>query len=108
MFQIRKKDVAALLPSTAKQPDYLAHAERFTLFRQMDSNIQLYHVSCSVQHGQCLASMIDVEKIRRSHHLFLNFGPAVLREWKSSDILDRTSSFLVNPFVDRDSYMTIT
>lgn len=79
--------------------------EWFTPFRQMDPNIQLYYVSCSVQHEQCLASVIDVEKICHSCHLFPNFGPAVPQEWKSSNVLDHASSFLVNPFVNQNSYV---
>lgn len=99
--------MAALLPSTSKQPGYLAYVEWFTPFRQMDPNTKLYQVSRSLRQGRRLASVIDVEKICRSCHLFPNFGPAVPCEWKSSDVLDRASSFLVNPFVDQNTYMTI-
>ncbi|KAG9315401.1 hypothetical protein JVU11DRAFT_4550 [Chiua virens] len=107
VFQIRKKDMAMLFPATTKQPDYLAYVEWFTPFGQMDPNIRLYHVSRSVRQGRRLASVIDVEKICRSCHLFPNFGPVVPHEWKSSNVLDLAPSFLVNPFVDRNSYMTI-
>ncbi|KAG9316931.1 hypothetical protein JVU11DRAFT_3012 [Chiua virens] len=107
VFQIRKKDMAALFPAATKQPDYLAYVEWFTPFGQMDPNLQLYQVSRSVRQGRRLASVIDVEKICRSCHLFPNFGPAAPREWKSSNVLDLASSFLVNPFVDRNSYMTL-
>lgn len=107
VFKIREKDMATLFPSTSKQPDYLAYVEWFTPFKQMDPNTRLYQVSRSVRQGRRLASVIDVEKISCSCHLFPNSGPAVPREWKSSDVLDRAPSFLVNPFVDRNTYLTI-
>ena len=74
VFKIREKDMATLFPSTSKQPDYLAYVEWFTPFKQMDPNTRLYQVSRSVRQGRRLASVIDVEKISRSCHLFLTLG----------------------------------
>ena len=107
VFKIREKDMAALFLLTVKRPNYLAYIEWFTPFRYMDPNMQLYQFSRSVRQGRCLASVIDVEKISRSCHLFPNFGLVVPHEWKSSHILDSAPSFFVNPFVDRNSYMTL-
>ncbi|KAN0084522.1 hypothetical protein V8E55_008026, partial [Tylopilus felleus] len=107
VFKIREKDMAALFPLTVKQPNYLAYVEWFTPFRYMDPNMQLYQFSRSVRQGRRLASVIDIEKISRSCHLFPNFGPVVPREWKSSHVLDSAPSFFVNPFVDRNTYMTL-
>ncbi|KAN0075394.1 hypothetical protein V8E55_011417 [Tylopilus felleus] len=107
VFKIREKDMAALFLLTVKRPNYLAYVEWFTPFRYMDPNMQLYQISRSVWQGRRLASVIDVEKISRSCHLFPNFGLVVPREWKSSHVLDSVPSFFVNPFVDRNSYMTL-
>ena len=107
VFKIREKDMAVLFLLTARWPDNLAYVKWFMPFRQMDPNTKLYQISRSVRQGRRLASMIDVERICHSCHLFPNFGPAVPHEWKSSDVLDHTPSFLVNPFVDQNSYMTL-
>ncbi|KAJ3504387.1 hypothetical protein NMY22_g17942 [Coprinellus aureogranulatus] len=43
----------------------------------------------------------------RSIHLYPDFGAAVDRSWKSTDVLDSATHFFVNPFTSRFSYSTI-
>ncbi|KAJ7797267.1 hypothetical protein B0H14DRAFT_2389918 [Mycena olivaceomarginata] len=54
-----------------------------------------------------VASIIPVENIWRSIHLFPQFGPVVPREWTSQNVLDKATKFYVSPWSDRHAYITI-
>lgn len=54
-----------------------------------------------------LSSIIEVSDIRRSVHLFPKFGRATPREWSPNNVLDMCSTFYLNPFLDRPSYITV-
>ncbi|KAH9923098.1 hypothetical protein B0H21DRAFT_701296, partial [Amylocystis lapponica] len=87
----------------------LAYVEWFTAFTAPDPNTGLYKISRSVRahDGARLASIIEIRSIRRSCHLYPDFGPSVPGDWTSSTVLDRSSAFWVSPFSDRNAYMTI-
>ncbi|KAG1788502.1 hypothetical protein EV424DRAFT_1523282 [Suillus variegatus] len=90
-----------------KPPTHLAYVEWFTPFQQPESHHGLYKICRLMRHGERLASIIDVLDIRRSVHLFPNFGAVVPREWTSSTVLELCPSFFVNSFSDRHAYLTI-
>ncbi|KAI0366896.1 hypothetical protein BV20DRAFT_1025390 [Pilatotrama ljubarskyi] len=107
IFKIPKRAVEALFPDVVA-PEHLAYIEWFTPFTQPHRDHGMYRVSRSRdRQGTNLASIIEVAKIRRSCHLFPHFGPTVPRDWTSSDVLDRSPYFWVNPYSDRFMY-TIT
>ncbi|KAK7461765.1 hypothetical protein VKT23_008195 [Stygiomarasmius scandens] len=83
---------------------YLAYVEWFSPFTQPDENHGLFKVSrCNVEGGR-LASVVDVQRLVRSVHLFPKFGPVADQEWTSSTVLDTCSSFFVNAGSDRHMY----
>ncbi|KAG1874431.1 hypothetical protein F4604DRAFT_1880886 [Suillus subluteus] len=108
VFTLTSKAMDLLFPAgPVKPPAHLAYVEWFTPFQQPESHHGLYKISCLMRHGEHLASIIDVSDIRRSVHLFPNFGAVVPREWTSSTVLELCSSFFVNSFSDRHAYLTI-
>ncbi|KAI9068635.1 hypothetical protein FKP32DRAFT_1561245 [Trametes sanguinea] len=108
IFKLPRKAHARLFPGF-EPPEHLAYVEWFTAFTQPDPIHGMYKVSRSVRarDGARLASVIEVRNIRRSCHLIPQFGPVVPRDWLSSNVLERCSTFWVNPFTDRHTFMVV-
>ncbi|KAJ4470135.1 hypothetical protein J3R30DRAFT_3808633 [Lentinula aciculospora] len=87
------------------RPHHLAYVEWFTSFpSNPDPNHRLYKVShCEVEGGR-LASVVDIQRLVRSIHLFPRFGRVANQNWISSSVLDECKSFFVNSDSDRHIY----
>lgn len=112
IFQIPEKAKASLFPrlDPGCRPRHLAYVEWFSrpgAAAGADPDHGLYRVSRSVRHGSRLASVIAVDDIERSCHLFPEFGPVATREWTTDNVLERCPTFLLNTFVDRNTYMLV-
>ena len=66
----------------------------------------MYRISFLSVQGEQQSSVIPVDLITQSVHLFPKFGRFANADWKSSDVLE-AMSFFVNPFSNRFSYSTI-
>jgi hypothetical protein len=82
----------------------LAYVEWFSKFSTPDPDHQMYKISRSLENGGPVASIVPVSTIRRSIHLFPKFGPAVPNHWTSDNVLQKCSTFYLNPFTDRHMY----
>ncbi|KAH8102731.1 hypothetical protein BXZ70DRAFT_890478 [Cristinia sonorae] len=109
IFSIRHKDRIALFGDASHDaPPFLAYVEWFTDFTNPVANLGLYKIKHSVdQDGERLASIISLDRIRRSTYLFPVFGALVPREWTSGNVLDECKTFYVDSFSDRHAYHTI-
>ena len=58
--------------------------------------------------GRRHASIIPVDFILRSVHLFPFFGPQAPRTWNTFNVLEVCNTFYVNPFSDRDNYLVLS
>ena len=67
----------------------------------------MYRINYLSVQGEQQSSVIPVDLITQSVHLFPKFGQFANADWKSSDVLDKAMSFFVNPFSNRFSYSTI-
>lgn len=110
VFQIPNKAQAELFPrvDAASRPRHLAYVEWFAPFgagANPHPDHALYRVARSVRQGARLASVIAVDDIERSCHLFPEFGPVAPRLWTSDNVLEECPSFYLNTFVDRYTYM---
>ncbi|KAG1882873.1 hypothetical protein F4604DRAFT_1984324 [Suillus subluteus] len=106
VFTLTSKAMDLLFPAgPVKPPAHLAYVEWFTPFQQPESHHGLYKISRLMRHGERLASIIDVSDIRRSVHLFPNFGAVVPREWTSSTVLELCSSFFFSKFPEIPSFL---
>ncbi|KAJ7204057.1 hypothetical protein GGX14DRAFT_369059, partial [Mycena pura] len=87
----------------------LVYVEWFTAFkRQPEPNHLMYKISrAENRSGDRMASIIPIDNIRRSVHLFPKFGRVAPREWSSSNVLEKCPTFFVSCFTDRHSYVTI-
>ncbi|KAG2739279.1 hypothetical protein P692DRAFT_20756281, partial [Suillus brevipes Sb2] len=89
-------------------PDHLAYVEWFEPFaNRPDANHGMFKVTRALREGERQASIVPVRNIRHSIHLMPKFGSVAPRDWTSSNVLDRCSTFWVNNFSDRDAYVTI-
>ncbi|KAJ7190828.1 hypothetical protein GGX14DRAFT_381775 [Mycena pura] len=104
--------VFSLTPTTLERvfPDekpsrYLAYVEWFSKFHSApQANHGLYRVTRPVERT---ASIVPVEHIRRSLHLYPEFGAVAPREWTSGNVLELCQRFYVSPWSDRHSYVTV-
>ena len=110
VFQIPSSSIQHIFEDAeaSRLPKHLAYVEWFTPFSaRPNANHLMYRVSRSRRNGQQVASIIPVGSIYRSIHLLPRFGPIAPREWSTFSVLEQCSNFYVNPFSDRDMFMTI-
>jgi hypothetical protein len=110
VFEIPSKVVHVVFPSLdTTPPEHLAYVEWFSPIPITPGpNHLLYRVTRLAHHGQRRASIIPVESILRSVHLFPVFGQRAPREWNTFSVLELCNTFYINPFSDRDNYMVFS
>ena len=98
-----------LFSATTYVPSYLAYVEWFTPFESnTDSSHHLYDIERAIDdNGNPCASVISLNNISRSIHLFPHFDFPVSRDWTSETVLDDCSRFYVNSYTDRHTFHTI-
>ena len=111
VFQIPTAAVSKFpsISSHAEQiPTYLAYIEWFNPIPAMPNRSHgMYQVSRSFNRGHRWASIIPVDTIFSSIHLFLRIIPdsSPCEGWNLFTVLDNCHSFYVNPFSDRDTFL---
>ncbi len=92
-----------------KTPQYLAYVEWFKLCeKEPRPNHLLYRVTRALDSNkQRMVSIIPVQDIQCSTHLFPQFGRTVTQSWTSDDVLDKCKNFFINCFQSRYSYYII-
>jgi len=105
MFQIPRSavdEVASGLDASL----HLAYVEWFSpLAASPDRKNKMYKVMRLTENGRRCASIIRVDTILGSVHLFPQFEATVPQEWDSSTVLEQCNSFYVNPFAGLDSHL---
>ena len=109
VFEIPNKVIQQVFMPRTTPPRYLAYVEWFSQIPlNHGSNHQLHRVSRLAPNGQRHASIIPVDYILRSVHLFPFFGPQAPRTWNTFNVLEVCNTFYVNPFSDRDNYLVLS
>jgi len=111
VFKIPDKVINLVFPSVdVMSPNYLAYVEWFTpLPATPDPVNRMYKVSRMFRDRERHATIIPVEMILCSVHLFPRVSPNTPQDWSdwdSSSVLEHCQSFYVNPFCNRNSYLT--
>ena len=97
-----------MFPTGTSYPHHLAYVEWFKAFSSTtEKNHLMYKVTREYRGDQWYTSIIPVSKIQRSVHLIPKFGPVANYEWSSSNVLEQCSTFYLNPFTDRHTYITV-
>jgi hypothetical protein len=107
VFEIPSKVVQEIFPgSNVTPPQHLAYVEWFSpIPANPGPNHLLYKVTRLTHNGRRRASIIPVNTILRSVHLFPVFGQHTLQEWNTFSVLELCTTFYINPFSDRDNYL---
>ncbi|KAN0140483.1 hypothetical protein V8E53_001692 [Lactarius tabidus] len=113
VFQLPKKAIPEVFPGLDKDtaPTHLAYVEWFSPIPSVpDANHQMHRVSRLVHNGRRRASIIPVNSIASSIHLFPRFchtgtGTSIPPEWNMYSVIELCHSFYINPFSDRDMYL---
>ena len=109
IFQIPHGATREVFPSPGiTPPAHLAYVEWFSQLPVTPEPIHgMYKVSrLLAPNRKRRASIIPVESIMCSVHLFPWFSPSTPQTWNSSTALEHCHTFYVNPFVNRQSYLT--
>lgn len=109
VFRIPEKASNELFRADKDLPRHLAYVEWFSNFgNNPDVNHRMYGLSRAYMgNGKRLFSVVPVADIRRSVHLYPDFGEVAPREWTTNSMLDDCDLFFLNPFPDRHSYITL-
>ncbi|KAF8259650.1 hypothetical protein EI94DRAFT_1773899 [Lactarius quietus] len=67
-----------------------------------------HHLAYKDLDGHWVSSIVPVVNIQCSVHLLPKFGPVVLAEWTSSNILDCCETFFMNTFTDQQMFHSTT
>ncbi|CDO77553.1 hypothetical protein BN946_scf184912.g52 [Trametes cinnabarina] len=95
IFKIPRRASERLFPGMIP-PGQLAYVDWFSTFTAPNPVHGLYKVSRPRgRSGEKLPSVIPVNQIRRSCHLYPDFGPVAPRDWSSSTVLDQCEQFWV-------------
>jgi hypothetical protein len=108
VFQIPSKvrEQVFLSSTTAPPTTHLAYVEWFSSIpTNPDPNHLMYKVSRLMHNGRRHASIIPVDSIISSVHLFPLCRPPIPPEWNSFTVLEHCQNFYLNPFSDRDVYL---
>ncbi|KAH7873925.1 uncharacterized protein C8R40DRAFT_1171844 [Lentinula edodes] len=110
IFSLPSDKLDTLVPSDIPPPQHLAYIEWFTKFvAHPEPYSGLYRVRRDVgADGLCTASIIALDSIVCSAHLFPQWGGSVPPDWTSQTILDHASSFLLNIFKDEHAYFNLS
>ncbi|KAJ3811030.1 hypothetical protein F5876DRAFT_88572 [Lentinula aff. lateritia] len=111
IFSIPSQHLARLiLPKGIVLPTHLAYVEWFTKFsHKPEPHSHLYRVKPLFNRdGSRAASVISVEMIQQSVHLYPKWGGVVPSTWSYESVLDQSPSFLVSPFTDIHTYFNMT
>src|SRR5215472_16277493 len=97
IFKFPDTAIAHLFPPHRRPPEHLAYVEWFSPFpRTLAPNHHLYKLTHSIRNGECLASILPVQSLRRSIHLIPEFGHSVPQDWTSDTVLEESPKFFMN------------
>lgn len=110
IFSLPPEMVEPYIALNRPRPRWYAYVEWFSKFAKQPHSADhgLYRVTRNKgKAGEHLGDVIPLGNIRRSLHLFPNFGSAVPQHWTSSNVLDLCDIFFTSDTSDKHAYETI-
>lgn len=110
VFSLPESSLDVLFNDGVEVPQHLVFVEWFSAFTpNPERNHGLFKIRPlrNREDGSPVTEVIPLANIRRSVHLYPQFGPFAPIEWTSSTVLDVCSTFFVNTFTDRHMYRIV-
>ncbi|KAJ3793034.1 hypothetical protein GGU11DRAFT_873728 [Lentinula aff. detonsa] len=106
IFSLPVKNLDCLFPVETPLPAHLAYVKWFSKFRQNpDPHNGLYHIKPLLwRDGSRAVSIVPLDTIQQSVHLYPKWGGTVPPEWTHESILDTCSLFFLSLFIDTHMY----
>ncbi|KAJ3781293.1 hypothetical protein GGU10DRAFT_397449 [Lentinula aff. detonsa] len=106
IFSLPVKNLDCLFPVETPLPAHLAYVEWFSKFRQNpDPHTGLYHIKPLLwRDGSRAVSIVLLDTIQQSVHLYPKWGGTVPPEWTYESILDTCPLFFLSLFTDTHMY----
>ncbi|KAJ3888376.1 hypothetical protein GG344DRAFT_53755 [Lentinula edodes] len=110
IFSLPTRNLGTLFPKSIAPPSHLAYVEWFTKFSQKpEPHTGLYRVKPQLcKDGSRATSVIPLEAIQRSVHLYPKWGGSVPSSWTHESVLDESPSFLLSSFKDTHMYFNMS
>ena len=108
-YRIGQARVIFTLPNSVDgvPSEHLAYIEWFSKFTTPSDDHGMFRLSRSLIDGERVASIVPVSTIRHSTHLFPKFGPVVPEGWSANNVLEKCTTFYLNPLTDRHMYFIL-
>jgi hypothetical protein len=99
--------IFTLPPQFGRYDHPLAYVEWFTPLGRVDPATRMHTVKRSTRNNRRRAAVIGIDQIVRDAHLIGKSGSKILPGWGPDNILDKATTFLVNRYIDVNSFMLL-
>ncbi|KAJ3519654.1 hypothetical protein NM688_g9270 [Phlebia brevispora] len=100
----RVKVIFELPLEFGRLPHPLAYIEWYTPFTRIDALTGMYQIARSTRARQPNAMIVSVDRIAGPCHLIAKCGQEIDASWTSANVLDRATTFFVNPYITIASF----
>ncbi|KAF9486934.1 hypothetical protein BDN71DRAFT_1485414 [Pleurotus eryngii] len=109
VFSLPESSLEVLFNDGIEVSQHLVFVEWFSAFVNPERNHGLFKIRPlkNLGDGSPITEVVPLVNIRRSAHLYPQFGPFAPVEWTSSTVLDKCDTFFVNTFADRHMYRIV-
>ncbi|KAF9502071.1 hypothetical protein BDN71DRAFT_1378620 [Pleurotus eryngii] len=108
VFSLPESSLEVLFNDDIEVSQHLVFVEWFSAFVNPERNHGLFKIRpLKNVDSSPISEVIPLANVRRSAHLYPQFGPFAPVEWTSSTVLDRCDTFFVNMFADCHMYRIV-
>ncbi|KAJ8075302.1 hypothetical protein PM082_019638 [Marasmius tenuissimus] len=108
IFSLPSTNLDLILPSNLPPPKHLAYVEWFSNFvRNPELHSHLYKIKKEARGDFPLVSVLPLNLIKQSVHLYPKWDPAALAEWESETVLDKCDTFYMSPYKDLRTFFSV-
>lgn len=109
VFSLPDSSLEVLFNDGIEVTQHLVFVEWFSAFVNPERIHGLFKIRPlkNLGDGSPVTEVIPLDNVRRSVHLYPQFGPFAPVEWTSSTVLDKCDTFFVNTFTDRHMYRIV-
>ncbi|KAL0572146.1 hypothetical protein V5O48_009824 [Marasmius crinis-equi] len=108
IFSLPTENLGLILPPNLPPPKHLAYVEWFSNFtRHPEPYSHLYKLKKEYRGEHPLVSVLPLNLVKHSVHLYPRWDMAKLADWESDTVLDQCDTFYLNPYKDLRTYFVL-